>query len=113
MGQRTDARIAAWQEAAGIEPATGDRFEMLRGLSRSAYEMIRLIELEASGIRDGAGSWYGSDPLDGAVAQISSGWERVKEAQLKEARREEALDAAGRALRKDDPLESATPAEWK
>ncbi len=78
MGQMTDARIAAWQETHGIEPATGDRAEKLRELSRLAYELIRVIELEISGIRDGDGAWHGSDPLDGTVLQISDCWQRFK-----------------------------------
>jgi hypothetical protein len=32
MGQRTDMEIAAWQEKAGIEPATGERLKALREL---------------------------------------------------------------------------------
>ena len=71
MGQMTDATIAAWQETHGIKPATGARAEKLRKLSRQAYELIRIIELEMSGIRDGDGHWHGSDPLDGIVLQIS------------------------------------------
>ena len=67
MGSVTDARIAGWQKAAGIEPATGKRAEALAELSRRAYRLIQVIELERSGIRDGAGSWYGSDVLGGTI----------------------------------------------
>ena len=80
MGQMTDARIAAWQETHGIEAAEGARAEKLRELSRLAYELIRMIELEMSGIRDGDGAWHGSDPLDGTVLQISDCWQRFKAA---------------------------------
>ena len=82
MGQMTDATIAAWQETAGIEPAKGDRLEKLRELSRLAYELIQVIELEISGIRDGDGHWYGSDLLGGKVLEISDRWQlsnRAKE----------------------------------
>lgn len=35
----------------------------MREMSRLAFELIRLIELEISGIRDGDGSWHRCDPL--------------------------------------------------
>jgi hypothetical protein len=63
MGQLTDARIAAWQEAAGIEPATGERAAILCKLSDACFEAIKIIELERSGIRDGDGYWQGSDVI--------------------------------------------------
>ncbi len=71
MGQITQARIAAWQKASGIEEATGARAEKFEKLSRCAYDLIRVIELERSGIRDGDGFWHGSDALEGTVAAIS------------------------------------------
>ena len=55
MGAVTDAKIAAWQKEAGIEPAHGDQGEALEKISRLAYELIQLVELERSGIRDGDG----------------------------------------------------------
>jgi len=85
MGQMTDAKTAAWQEAHGIKPATGDRLEKLREMSRSAYELIQVIELEISGIRDGDGCWHGSDPLDGTVLEISDRWQLFKRAAKQEA----------------------------
>jgi hypothetical protein len=60
MGARTDFRIASWQKEAGIEPAMGKRAELLHALSKAAFNLIRIIELEQSGIRDGDGRWYGS-----------------------------------------------------
>ncbi len=76
MGMVTDARIAAWQEEAGIEPAHGDRGEALGEISRLAYELIQLVELERSGIRDGDGGWHGSDPLDGTIRDLIAHWQR-------------------------------------
>jgi hypothetical protein len=70
MGQRTDTKIAAWQKAAGIQPATGSRLKQLDRLSELAFEVIKLVGLEKSGIRDGAGFWCGSAPLDGTVTEI-------------------------------------------
>jgi hypothetical protein len=63
MGTYTDATIAAWQEEAGIKPATGKYAELLEKLSHAAFEAIKVIELEKSGIRDGDGYWHGSDVI--------------------------------------------------
>ena len=71
MGQRTQAAIEAWQKAAGIEPATGYRRKRLDEMSKQAFELIQVIELECSGIRAGDGHWHGSDPLDGLVRRIA------------------------------------------
>ena len=72
MGQRTDAAIASWQAEHGIEPARGDVLAALNELSAKAVELIKLIELEKSGIRDGNGLWHGSDPVDGVAAAIGA-----------------------------------------
>ena len=77
MGQMTDMRIAEWQKKAGIEPATGERRKALDDLSRQAYELIRVIELECSGIRDGDGRWHGSDALGGTVHNLATQWDRM------------------------------------
>jgi hypothetical protein len=71
MGSWTDARIAAWQEQSGIKPATGKRAGLLSKLSNAAFETIKLIELEMSGIRDGDGYWHGSDPMHGMLSELA------------------------------------------
>ena len=71
MGQITQARMAAWQQQAGLEPARGGRLEVLRALQREAFELIKIMELEISGIRDGDGGWHGSDVLQGALNEIA------------------------------------------
>jgi hypothetical protein len=58
MGSLTDAAIAQWQETAGIKPASGKTAEMWEALSQAAFNLIRVIELERSGIRDGDGYWH-------------------------------------------------------
>jgi len=63
MGQITDAKIAEWQRYAGIEPARGRKLELLDRMQQEALALIRIVELEKSGIREGDGFWYGSDPL--------------------------------------------------
>lgn len=75
MGTITDTNIATWQQKAGIEPAKAGAAERLCELSREAYDLIRIIELERSGIRDGDGSWHGSDPLGGTVLRMSELWQ--------------------------------------
>ena len=71
MGQITDSRIREWQARAGIIPATGDRRAALNRLSEEAKELIELVALERSGIRDGDGSWYGCDPLAETLSRIA------------------------------------------
>jgi hypothetical protein len=63
MGANSDAEIAAWQAKVGIKPATGKYLERLDEVSEWAFELIKTIELEKSGIRDGRGVWCGSDAL--------------------------------------------------
>ena len=75
MGQITDERISAWQQAAGIEPATGAQLGRLEEMQEEGVNLIRIIELERSGIRDGDGSWHGSDPLGGTVLRLSELWQ--------------------------------------
>jgi hypothetical protein len=71
MGQRTDAAIANWQKMAGLVPASRARGEDLTRMQELALELIRVIELERAGIRDGDGFWYGSDPLRGIAHDLA------------------------------------------
>ncbi len=112
MGSITDARIAGWQKEAGIEPAIGERDEALEEISRQAYELIRLIELERSGIRDGDGSWHGSDPLDGTINDLAARWQRLPDSpgitpEACRARLEQAVQRCGMALGHTDPANEA------
>jgi hypothetical protein len=70
MGKYTNAAIEAWQQNAGIEPATGERAEILDDLSRAAFEMIKFVELERSGIRGGDGRWRGGDVIGGTTREM-------------------------------------------
>src|SRR5262245_5704743 len=62
-------QIAAWQNKAGIKPATGREAELLRKMSNAAFELIKLIELERSGIRDGDGEWHDDSDVMGSVTR--------------------------------------------
>ena len=71
MGSMTDANIAAFQKATGIRPATGAQAELLEESSQAAFQLIKFLELERSGIRDGDGYWHGCDAMDHAVNDIA------------------------------------------
>lgn len=75
MGQQVEANIAAWRKAAGIEGPTDDSWQKLSEIEKLTFDLMKLIVLEMSGIRDGDGHWYGSDPLDGTIRQIYEVWE--------------------------------------
>ena len=71
MGQRTDIAIAAFQDRVGLKPVHGQESESLDRLQTLAFELIKIVELEKSGIRDGDGHWYGSDPVTGILQEIA------------------------------------------
>src|SRR5262245_11511431 len=71
MEQMRNAAIAAWQSRCGIKEATGDRGDILRKMSDTAFELIKTIELERSGIRDGDGGWSGSDAMGGIAREMA------------------------------------------
>ena len=53
----------AERRQASPQPATGRHAELLEEISQRANALIRLVELERSGVCDGAGFWVGSDPI--------------------------------------------------
>jgi hypothetical protein len=71
MGTMSDMQTAEWQEAAGIKPATGERASLLSKMSNTAFDLIRIIEREMSGIRDGDGGWHGSDVMGGVTSDLA------------------------------------------
>ena len=77
MGSLTDAKTEAWQKECGIEPATGERAKLLRALQQAAFEAIRIIELEHSGIRDGDGYWHGSDVIGHMTSDLTDLCQRL------------------------------------
>lgn len=71
MGRQTDARIRRWQQKAGLKPPLTEwRHHTLECMSALAFELIKVIERERSGIRDGDGRWHGSDPIGCIVRQL-------------------------------------------
>jgi hypothetical protein len=59
--------------------------ELLRKMSDKAFELIKLIELELSGLRGGDGYWHylGGEVMDGAAADLGALIERYLSIQLK------------------------------
>lgn len=84
MGSLTDVNIASWQEASGISPATGAKRNLLIDMSYVAFDLIKIIALERSGIRDGAGYWCGSDPLGGLADDLQRMMLRLRELDRKD-----------------------------
>lgn len=78
MGMRTELAIAAWQQEHGIEPASGERAEILEALSQAAFEAIKIIEAERSGIREGDGHWYLSSSIDAMACDLIELCERLR-----------------------------------
>jgi len=74
MGSRTDADLAAFAAATGIKPAKGRWLQKLKQLQQLALDLIRIAELERSGIRDGAGKWISSDALGGTIEELRRVW---------------------------------------
>jgi hypothetical protein len=75
MGWRNDVTIAAWQKNAGIKP--GEDPSLLIEISKTAFELIKIMELERSGIRDGNGCWHGSDSVGGIISDMRELFDRL------------------------------------
>ncbi len=72
MGQLRDAAIASFQEHAGLKPSCGQQRELLERMQRVAFDLIKALELEISGIRDGDGNWGGCDPVFEMVVELGT-----------------------------------------
>ena len=79
MGSRRDAETEAWQKRAGLKPAIGAYAQTLEELLQAAFHVIKIIELEKSGIRDGDGYWHGSDVVGGTMHDTIELCKRVLE----------------------------------
>ena len=77
MGASRNYQIEKFAEQTGIRRASGERLDVLRHLQKNAVELIKMVELEISGIRDGDGLWGGGDPLYGCVNSIRDRYERL------------------------------------
>jgi hypothetical protein len=91
---RTDSNIRIFQEQTGITPAGPELHEAYEQLSKAAFELIKIIPLEASGIRCGDGVWYGGDPFIDILHEVRNAAKRaceLRHAELEAARAKEAL----------------------
>jgi len=81
MGIRTDAQIEIFQEEVriGINPPKGKRAQLLGKLSQRAYDLIRVIELESSGILDADGLSHGSDAFRATVEELIKEFREIEE----------------------------------
>jgi hypothetical protein len=71
---------------------------LLQELSQAAFELIKAVELERSGIRDGNGRWIGSDGMGGQieeVARIGASYLATWQAERERAEATEAVKARG------------------
>jgi hypothetical protein len=75
MGSVRDAILARFAEETGVRPAVGAACKGLQGIQRAAFELIKVCELERSGIRDGNGYWDGSDALLGTFINVVRAWD--------------------------------------
>ena len=71
MGVRNDMRIREFQKSAGIKPPNDWSGKLLEEMSKLAFTLIKVIELEKSGIRDGDGTWIGSNAMDGITRDMT------------------------------------------
>jgi hypothetical protein len=71
MGQIRDHQIREFKQRAGIESATGRRAELLEEMKREAAELIEVVVLEETGLRDGDGYWSGCSPLEGIIRRLN------------------------------------------
>ena len=62
--------MAKYGRASSQRPASGKGF--LREISDKAFWLIKIIELERSGIREGDGCWHGSDVVGGIMNDLRS-----------------------------------------
>jgi len=70
MGCYYDACMEAFKQETGIRDITGAHGEALNGLSDAAFELIKIIQLEKSGIRSGDGCWGPSDVFGTVVEDL-------------------------------------------
>ena len=81
------------------QTTNGRRAEILRRISDAAFEAIKAIELELSGIRDGDGLWHGSGVIDAVTGQLAALCSIYAEVELKDMRSNDPEEERNYALR--------------
>ncbi len=77
MGASRNYQLDKFAQLTGIQPAYGKRLTVLLDLQEEAVELIKIVEREISGVRDGDGFWGGSDPLCGCTRSIRDHYEHL------------------------------------
>ena len=72
MSDLRNIAIASFQERVGLDPPRGQRLDHLERMQRVAFDLIKILELEKSGIREGDGYWTGCDPVAETVFQLDT-----------------------------------------
>jgi hypothetical protein len=55
------AAIAEWQERAGLTSPSPEQRARIQEARKAIYRVLEILTLEESGIRDGDGTWHGSN----------------------------------------------------
>jgi hypothetical protein len=72
MAWHKRAAVAEWQERAGVELPSPEWTAVIPRAKQAAVNLLELLILEESGIRDGDSTWHGSDPLQAAFDLLVS-----------------------------------------
>jgi hypothetical protein len=104
MGATLNAALAAVKELAGIEPACGKRAEALEEMSKKAFELIKTIEREQSGIRDGTGGWTYFNVMSYAMTDVVEAIEDYRAIVREEHRQQKGEYSEAEAMAKGKKL---------
>ncbi len=72
MGAGRNSDIECFQEHTGLKPACGQQRELLERMQQVAFDLIKILELEISGIRDGDGCWGYCDPVFETIIELGT-----------------------------------------
>jgi len=53
-----------------FEPLKGADLKKVNQMKEMAKQLLKCLELEKNGIRDGDGFWHGSDPIDAIISDL-------------------------------------------
>jgi hypothetical protein len=100
--QLRKSALQEWREEAGIHVPPPETCELWSELQRSAFEVIRVGELEKSGIRDGMGYWHGGCAIEGVLGKLREVIGRITkayDAEVPEACEQNFEKAMGRIIK--------------
>ena len=67
-----NTNIEIFQEQTGLKPACGQQLDLLERMQQVAFDLIKALELEISGIRDGDGNWGGCYPVSELIFELGT-----------------------------------------